>query len=272
VIQHLSHAPVEVENTKTFLFDRIIFGPVKSRRLGLSLGINLLPVDSKLCNFNCIYCECGWTDLRNAPKTIFQPGEVVLKKLENAFIRLKKEDVIPDTITFAGNGEPTMHPEFLEIIKGTILLRNSFFAKAKIAVLSNALMLNNSSVVEALELADLRILKLDAGTEDLFQKINQPVARRSLRWIVDKLNIFKGNLIIQTIFLKGEYQGMSVDNTTDEAINNWIDLIREIHPKTVMLYSLDRATPAKKLERVPVSRLFEIAKHIERIGIEAIVR
>lgn len=256
-------------STGTILFDKIIFGPVKSRRLGISLGINLLPTDSKLCNFNCIYCECGWT-LKHA-KLKFHPSSEIKSELEEALIRLKKENISPDTITFAGNGEPTMHPEFHKIMDDTILLRDIYFPNTKIAVLTNAVLLNNQRIVDALKRADLCILKLDAGTENFFQKINQPIAKRSLRWIVDHLHYFKNNLIIQTMFVKGEYNGVQIDNTTDKEVNEWLKLIQEINPKIVMLYSLDRATPVKMLRRIPLEKLKEIALNVNKIGIKTIV-
>lgn len=256
-------------NTETILFDKIIFGPVQSRRLGISLGINLLPTDSKLCNFNCIYCECGWT-LKHVKAKVHTSSEIK-NELEEILIRLQKENLTLDTITFAGNGEPTMHPDFDKIMDNTILLRDLYFPNTKIAVLTNATLLNNQRIVEALKRADLRILKLDAGTEDVFQKINQPVAKRSLQWLVDHLHYFKNNLIIQTMFVKGEYNGVQIDNTTDKEINEWLKLIQEINPKIVMLYSLDRATPVKMLRRIPLEKLKEIAMNVNKMGIKTIV-
>ncbi|MCK6649429.1 MAG: radical SAM protein, partial [Bacteroidia bacterium] len=177
---------------ETKLFDSIIFGPIKSRRLGVSLGINLLPIDSKLCNFDCIYCECGWTDLKNAPKFQFNDRFEIKKALENKLIELVQQRIILDSITFAGNGEPTLHPEFDLIIDDTIELRNKYFPDALISVLSNSLMLNNNKVVAALKKIDKRILKLDAGTEELFQLIDQPLNKRTLEWVVYHLNQFNG--------------------------------------------------------------------------------
>lgn len=255
----------------TILFDKIIFGPLKSRRFGLSLGINLLPTDSKLCNFNCIYCECGWTDLKHAAKVKFHSSSTIKWELEEKLLHLKEENIIPDAITFAGNGEPTMQPEFNKIMNDTILMRDSYFPNAKIVVLTNATMLNNSKIVNALKCADMCVLKLDAGTEELFQKINQPSARRSLRWIVDHLHYFKGNLIIQTMFVKGEHNGSYIDNTNNEQLNEWLKLIREIHPETVMIYSLDRVTPSSKLEKISTEKLKEIEQKLNNMGINTIV-
>ena len=259
-----------METSDTILFDKIIFGPVKSRRLGLSLGINLLPTDSKLCNFDCIYCECGWSNIKGTKK-YFHPRAEVSKSLEETLIRLKTQNIIPDAITFAGNGEPTMHPDFLKIINDTIYIRNKYFPETKIVVLTNAVMLNKIEVVEALKKADMRILKLDAGTEDTFQKINQPIARRSLRWIVDHLKYFKNDLIVQTLFVKGNCKGKYVDNTTDDEINAWLELIKEINPKQVMIYSIDRTTAERGLEKISFEKLSEIALKVTEMGIDAMV-
>lgn len=258
-------------DTATFLFDKIIFGPVRSRRLGLSLGINLLPVDSKLCNFNCIYCECGWTGTKGNKTTRFHSRDDVRKRLEEVLIQLKEEKVYPDVITFAGNGEPTMHPEFMKIIDDTIKLRNVYLPMAKVVVLTNASMLDRKSVVDALKKADLRILKLDAGTEELFQKINQPHSKKSLNWVVDHLQYFKGNLIVQSMFLKGMCNGEFIDNTTETNINAWLTLIERIKPKQVMVYSIDRATAEKGLEKIPKEFLNELAIRVRKLGIDATV-
>ncbi len=260
-----------MNTSETFLFEKIIFGPVQSRRLGVSLGINLLPNDSKLCNFNCIYCECGWTEVKNRSGKTFHSRNEVKANLNDSLIHLKEQKISLDTITFAGNGEPTMHPEFAKIIDDTIEARNKYFPNTKIAVLTNATMLNRKHVVDALRKVDLKILKLDAGTEELFQKINQPPSRRSLSWIVDHLQHFDKNLIVQSMFLKGSHKGVFIDNTTDENVNAWLKLLEIIKPQQVMLYSIDRATAEKGLEKIPEEKLFEIAAKVNRLGIATIV-
>lgn len=254
--------------TETFLFKEIIFGPIKSRRLGDSLGINLLPTESKLCNFDCIYCECGWTDLKHIPKTKFHPAKAVLENLEIVLLDLKCKKGNLDHITFAGNGEPTMHPEFHAIVDGTIVLRNKYFPKCNVAVLSNAAMLGSKNVILALNKVDTRILKLDAGTEETFQKINKPIANRNLAWIVDHLVEFKGKLTIQTMFLRGSYNGIHIDNTTDKEVEAWMSIILKIKPELVMLYSLDRATPAKGLEKITKKELDLIAQKLNGLNIK----
>lgn len=252
------------------LFDKIIFGPIQSRRLGVSLGVNLLPLDIKVCNYDCIYCECGYTDLKNGKKHFHSRAEV-FHDLEEALVELKNKKTNIDAITFAGNGEPAMHPQFDKIIDDVIDLRNRYFKKAKVAVLSNAAFLNNQKVVDALMKVDLPILKLDAGNEETFKEINRPLARRSLRWIVDHIQYFKGKLIIQSMFLKGNYEGKIIDNSTDKEVSAWLELIKEIRPLQVMIYSLDRETPMKGLEKIPVSRLEEIARKVEATGIKTMV-
>lgn len=259
------------EPVTTFLFDKIIFGPVKSRRLGLSLGVNLLPVNVKLCNFNCIYCECGWSGVRQTSPSKFIPADEVKEALMLALTELAEKNIVPDTITFAGNGEPTMHPDFSKIVKDTIKLRNKFFPASKIAVLTNATMLNKKSVVDALKKVDLRILKLDAGTEEMFNKLNIPNSRRTLRWVVNHLKYFKGDLIVQTMFLKGTSGGVYIDNTTDENVKAWLNLLQEIMPKQVMLYSIDRETAEKGLEKISEEKLNEIAAKVNELGIKTAV-
>lgn len=268
-----SNVRMMLTTKETFLFDKIIFGPVQSRRFGVSLGINLLPVHSKLCNFDCVYCECGRNNgrvNRSAPNA-FNSRLDVKKSLEAALIDLKLKNISPDAITFAGNGEPTMHPEFAEIVDDTIELRNKHFPNAKVIVLTNATMLNRKEVVDALKKADGRILKLDAGSEELFKAINQPHSKRSLNWIVDHLHYFKGDLTIQSMFLKGLCKGVMIDNSSDENVAAWLELLKIIKPNFVMIYSIDRATAEKGLEKIPTERLNEIAAKVNELGINTMV-
>lgn len=249
----------------TFLFENIVFGPIKSRRLGSSLGINLLPTDSKLCNFNCIYCECGW----NTPSTRkqFHTRQEVKDALKSKLEELKKFHNLPDVITFAGNGEPTMHPEFDGIIDDTIEIRNSIAPKAKIAVLSNATLIGREKVFEALKKVDQNILKLDSAFEATVQLINKPQGSFSIEKLVENLKHFSGELTIQTMFVRGHFEGQVIDNTTPEEVNAWLDLLAQIKPKEVMVYTIDRDTPAPDLVKVPAEELKVIAqKAAQRIG------
>ena len=250
------------------LFPTVVFGPVKSRRFGNSLGVNLLPLDNKLCNFNCIYCECGWTDLK--AKQIRYTGKAdLLTEIENAFMNLSGSSETIDCITFAGNGEPTMHPEFPEIMDGVVLLRDRYLKGKKINVLSNAALLGNKDVFNALMKADERILKLDAGTQDLFTKINGPLSHKNLGWYVNKLTEFKGDLSVQSLFLKGTYNQEIINNSEGDNLKAWLDCLKVIQPKQVMIYTLDRETPAEHLDKIPAVKLFEIAAQVESLGISA---
>jgi wyosine [tRNA(Phe)-imidazoG37] synthetase (radical SAM superfamily) len=251
-----------------FLFDNIVFGPVYSRRLGVSLGINLLPNNSKYCNFNCIYCECGWTEIKKGEKIILPNREELTTRLTNKLKNLKGTVNEPDTITFAGNGEPTIHPDFAGISDDTIAIRDKYVPKAQISVLSNASMLHKPKVVKALKKIELNIQKLDSGIENTFNLINQTAKGLSFEKIVNGLLAFEGKLIIQTLFLRGEYNGHFIDNTAPEEIDAWLQLVKKINPEYVMIYPIDRGTPAKNLQKIPENQLNEIAEQVEKAGIK----
>jgi len=252
-----------------FLFDQLIFGPVYSRRLGISLGINLLPVNNKFCNFNCIYCECGWTEKNNGIKIVLPKRENFKTLLEDKLQELQGTVNEPDAITFAGNGEPTTHPEFAGIIDDTIEARNKYAPKAAISILSNASMLHKPSVKLALKKVDKNMQKLDSAIESTFQIINQASGGLSIDKIIDGLISFEGKLIIQTLFLRGEYNGNIVDNTTDEEVEAWIKVLQRVNPEYVMIYPIDRGTPAKGLEKISHEELEKIAERVEKAGIRA---
>lgn len=251
-----------------FLFDEIIFGPVKSRRLGVSLGINLLPLDYKYCNFDCIYCECGRTYKDKFKGKRFHEREEVKKKLEEVLVEMKKENNSPDVITFAGNGEPTIHPDFEGVINDTIETRNKYFPKARIAVLSNATLLHKKDVFKALNKVDDNILKLDSASNETINLLNNPPANFTVEKLVENLKSFKGNLIIQTMFIAGTYKGKSVDNTSDAEVTSWIKLLNKINPKKVMIYTIDRDTPSKGLRKVSAEKLYSISDKVKAAGFE----
>ncbi len=250
----------------TSLYDNIIFGPIRSRRLGLSLGVNLLPIESKLCSFDCIYCECGWND-EHPGKRRFNAREDVSNMLEETLQKMVAEGTPPDVITFAGNGEPTMHPDFENIIADTIALRDKHCPAAKVSVLSNATQIHREDVRRALLRVDNNILKLDSAFDDTVQLVNKPQGAYTVARTVELLKAFEGNLILQTMFLRGEYLGKRVDNTTEEEVVAWLKLVAEIKPKQVMVYSLDRDTPCQTLEKVEKEELREIAARVEALGI-----
>ena len=250
----------------TSLYDNIIFGPIRSRRLGLSLGVNLLPIESKLCSFDCIYCECGWND-EHPGKRRFNAREDVRVMLEETLQKMVADGTPPDVITFAGNGEPTMHPDFENIIEDTIALRDKHCPAAKVSVLSNATQIHREDVRRALLRVDNNILKLDSAFDETVQLVNKPQGAYTVARTVELLKAFDGNLILQTMFLRGEYLGKRVDNTTEEEVSAWLKLVAEIKPKQVMVYSLDRDTPCQTLEKVEKEELREIAARVEALGI-----
>ncbi len=253
----------------TFLFDKIVFGPVKSRRLGVSLGINLLPASRKVCNFNCIYCECGWTQGTGISSEGLPSRKEVYEALDQKLSTMKKNHQAPDVITYAGNGEPTLHPEFPGIIDDSIRLRNKYFPDARIAVLSNSTAITKPAVRKALLKVDQNILKLDSAFDLTVKVHNQPRVNVKVEKLIKDLRLFKGRLIVQTLFLRGKFNGKRIDNTTDEEIDAWLKAIRKIKPSEVMIYTISRDTPeGGHLEKVPLAELRQIAAMVNELGIE----
>ena len=249
------------------LFDSIVYGPILSRRLGVSLGINLMPTTAKLCTFDCVYCECGW----NQP--VLQPVLPTRQQVREALkSQLSMIDSPLDVITFSGNGEPTLHPDFLGIIQDTCALRDCYFPEAKVSVLSNSTQLGRADVVEALLLCDNRILKLDSAIDATMQLIDQPVNYHlTVAQIEEWLAQFKGDFTLQTCFLRGEYKGQIIDNTTPQELKLWYQMVDRLHPKQVMIYVIDRATPLKTLYRVPANEMETIAQTLRQKGYDVIV-
>lgn len=252
----------------TILFDQIVFGPIHSRRLGISLGINLLPYDGKLCSFDCIYCECGYNK-DHRTKTALPSREDVRNALEAKLKQLTNEGVIPDVITFAGNGEPSLHPQFESIIDDTIMLRDKLVSGAKISVLTNATGIDKEKVFNALKRIENPILKLDSALIDTVRLIDVPNSPNySVEKQIEFFKKFEGDFILQTMFLRGSHEGRVVDNTTEEEISAWLDAIKQTKPREVMIYTIDRETPEKNLEKVPLDELKQIAKRVEELGIK----
>jgi wyosine [tRNA(Phe)-imidazoG37] synthetase (radical SAM superfamily) len=253
----------------TFLFDKIIFGPVKSRRLGVSLGINLSPVNSKLCNFDCIYCECGRTGKGDTKRVKLPSREAVYEALAAKLADMKEKRTAPDVITYAGNGEPTMHHDFPGIIDDSIRLRNKYFPEAKIAVLSNSTAITKPAIKAALLKVDQNILKLDSAINETIRIHNQPNTDIKADELIKNLQQFNGKLIIQTLFLRGTFKGRTIDNTTPEEIAAWLRAIDKIKPEEVMLYTISRDTPEEgDLKKVPVADLNHIASLVRKLGIK----
>ncbi|HEM49482.1 MAG TPA: radical SAM protein [Caldithrix sp.] len=249
----------------TFLFDSIVFGPVTSRRLGNSLGINLLPVNKKVCNFNCIYCECGLT-MPGSQNYKLPAREEIRHELEKWLKNYHKTYEPIDSITFAGNGEPTLHPEFAGIITDTIQLRNRYNRHVKIAVLSNATMISNEKVFSALMQTDLNILKLDSGFEETIRRINCPAKDFNLDETVAQLKKFRGKLIIQTLFFRSSINNIVIDNTSPEEVEKWLCLMDQIKPESIMIYTIARETPVKGLIKANHEELLAIALKAEKRG------
>ena len=252
----------------TIIFPSPIFGPIHSRRLGVSLGINLLPDDGKVCSFDCIYCECGF-NAEHRTKKLLPTREEVRTALEEKLKDMQANGPAPDVLTFAGNGEPTAHPHFPEIIEDTLALRDKYFPKAKVSVLSNSTFIDRPAVFEALNKIDNNILKLDTVDEEYIHLLDRPNGKYSVKKIIEKMKEFKGNCIVQTMLLKGGYQGKDMDNTSDKYVLPWIEAVKEIAPRQVMIYTIDRETPDHDLQKATHEELDRIVALLEKEGIPA---
>ena len=256
----------------TFLFNEIVFGPVYSRRLGISLGINLLPTDYKYCNFDCIYCECGRNShlhRRGAGERgkKFPAQQDVYTALENKLTIMQQAGQLPDAITFAGNGEPTIHPAFAGIIDDTFTLRNRYAPQSKISVLTNATMLHRQEVTDALKKTDMPILKLDSAFDATIELLNQPAKKITASLLIGQLQSFGKQCIVQTMFVQGTYHRQIVDNTTPAELEAWERAILDIRPAQVMIYTIARDTPTETLCKISGEKLRQIAAMIEKHGI-----
>ncbi|MEA2043331.1 MAG: radical SAM protein [Bacteroidota bacterium] len=249
-----------------FLFDKIIFGPVKSRRLGVSLGINLLPTENKYCNFDCIYCECGRTYKEEFAKGKLPTRTIIKERLIAVLKKMKDSGQQPDAMTFAGNGEPTIHPDFEGIIDDTIEVRDRFFPNCIIAVLSNATLINKPSVFRALNKVEQNILKLDSAFDKTIQLINNPPKGFTVEKLKKQLKSFNRNLTVQIMFVKGTYQEQVVNNSTSEEVAGLKAILDELKPKQVMIYTIERDTPSDGLQKVTKERLNEIAHSFRKSG------
>ena len=246
----------------TIIYPSPIFGPVHSRRLGISLGINLLPADGKTCSFDCIYCECGFNG-DHRPSLPMPTREEVATQLETRLQQMASEGQLPDVLTFAGNGEPTCHPHFPEIIDDTIALRNRYCPQAKVSVLSNSTFIHRQRVLDALMRVDNNILKLDTADLEYIKKVDRPVAGYDLERTVACMKAFHGHIIIQTIFLHGP----GVSNTGEEYVGPWLEIVKEIRPQEVMVYTIDRETPDPTLSKATHEELDGIRDRVMAAGI-----
>lgn len=252
---------------QTVLFHSTIFGPVRSRRLGVSLGVNLMPDDGKVCTFDCLYCEAGF-NAQGAGSTGLPPRDRVRRELRERLSAMSAAGEPLDVITFSGNGEPTLHPDFAGITDDVIELRDRFYPDAKVSVLSNSTRIFDDAVAEALRKVDNNILKLDSAIEPTMRMIDRPNEPSfTVERLVARLADFRGQAVIQTMMLRGEFGGQTVDNTTDAEIEALIGAYRAISPREVMIYSIDRSTPAEHLIRVERPELEAIADRIRAAGI-----
>ena len=249
----------------TVIYPSPIFGPIHSRRLGISLGINLMPADGKVCSFDCIYCECGFNH-DHRPSLPRPTREEVASALERQLQKMSAEGQLPDVLTFAGNGEPTCHPHFAEIIEDTIRLRNQYCPEAKVCVLSNSTMIHRPSVHDSLMRVDDNILKLDTVDPSYIQRVDRPNGSYDVNAIIERMKAFNGHIIIQTMFMRGLCNGVSVDNTGEEYVKPWLEVVKAIRPQQVMVYTIDRETPTKGLEKASREQLDAIRDRVIALG------
>lgn len=254
----------------TVLYNSPIFGPIHSRRLGVSLGINLMPADGKICTFDCIYCECG-RNSEHHPKHHRPTRAEVYEALRNTLVKMKAEGPEPNVLTFAGNGEPTANPEFPGIVDDVLALRDEFFPDAKVSVLSNGTRVTDPAIFKALLKLDNNIQKLDTANLEYIKLIDNPVGHYDLDAIIKALCDFKGHVIIQTMFLTGTLAGRNMDNTTDEYVLPWIETLKRIAPSQVMIYTIDRETPVSTLQKASREVLDRIAALLRKNGLETSV-
>ena len=246
----------------TIIYPSPIFGPIHSRRLGTSLGINLLPADGKVCTFDCIYCECGF-NADHRPKLPMPHRQQVIDALEAKLKDMQQNGPTPDVLTFAGNGEPTANPEFPEIIDDTLRLRDKYFPQAKVSVLSNSTMIHRQAVHDALMRVDNNILKLDTVDPIYIKKVDRPTGHYDVTRVIEDLKRFNGHVIIQTMFMHGDKS----DNTSEEFVNPWLEALKQIKPSQVMIYTIDRETPDHLLRKATHEELDTIRDQVIAAGI-----
>ena len=254
----------------TVIYPSPVFGPVQSRRLGVSLGVNLLPADGKVCSFDCIYCECGLNAQRR-PKSGLPAIEELEAALERTLQKMQEDGRLPDVITFAGNGEPTMHPRFPEAVDCAIRLRDRFCPEAKISVLSNSTRIHKPEVREALMRVDNNILKLDTVNPEYILRTDRPQGGYDVEKVIEDMCRFRGHIIVQTLFMQGESGGVSYDNTSARYVEPWLRALQRIQPRQVMIYTIDRETPVQSLQKATPEQLDGIAAQVRALGIDVSV-
>lgn len=254
----------------TVIYPSPIFGPIHSRRLGVSLGINLLPSDGKVCSFDCIYCECGYNS-QHRPSQPLPSCQEVCEALEQRLLDMKQHGPQPDVLTFAGNGEPTLHPHFPEIVDSVARLRDQFFPQAKLSILSNATHINRAEIRQALQRFDNAILKLDTVSTAYINLVDQPNGHYDVEEQLEWLCQMHDRIIIQSMFMKGEHNGQDVNNCTEAYVAPWLEAIDRIRPQKVMIYTIDRETPSPLLQKASHEELDAIGQRVRELGIECSV-
>lgn len=247
--------------------EETVFGPIKSRRLGNSLGINLLPVNGKICTFDCIYCECGW-NRDGLGDTRLPKAWEVHEALESKLKLMREEGTPVDSFTFSGDGESTIHPDFPQIIDDVMALRDCYFPSAKVSVLSNATQVHRPEIFAALRKVDNPIMKIDAPTNALVEKINHPAPGYDVNRVIEALKAFKGDFVLQTMFLRSS----DFDSSSNEVLEGWMDIVRQLRPREVMVYSIDRPTPEEGLYRFRADELSALVEPLVREGFNVQVR
>ena len=252
----------------TIIYPSPIYGPVHSRRLGISLGINLMPADGKICTFDCIYCECGYNSDRRT-RSHHPSRQQVAEALERQLRKMHDDNQHPDVLTFAGNGEPTSHPDFPSIIDDTIRLRDELCPKAKVSVLSNSTFITKPAIREALMRVDNNILKLDTVNADYIRRVDRPTQPSyNVESIIENMKLFEGHIIVQTMFMRGTTdEGLDVDNTSEDFVAPWLEAIKDIRPQEVMIYTIDRETPDSHLLKASHEELDAIKARVETLGL-----
>ena len=252
----------------TVLYASPVFGPVRSRRLGVSLGINLMPADGKVCSFDCIYCECGLNAERRTASKV-PTREEVRTALERQLRQMQAAGEGPDVMTFAGNGEPTSHPQFRAIVEDTVALRDRYFPRAKVAVLTNATHIDRDDVFQALLMVDDNIVKLDTVSDSYIRLVNRPNVAYSAARQVELMARFGGHAMVQTMFMHGTADGVDVSNLSDEYVTPWLEALQQIKPEKVMIYTIARETPLQTLRKATPAELDAIVARVRALGIQA---
>lgn len=247
--------------------EETVFGPIHSRRLGSSLGINLLPQKGKICNFDCIYCECGWNRDGLQDKTLPSAADV-RNALEDKLRSLRAEGVGIDSITFSGDGEPTLNPEFPQIIDDTLALRGRYYPEAAVSVLSNATRAHIPEVFGALRKVDNPIMKIDAPTAELAARINNPAPGYDPLKVADALRGFGGDFVLQTMFLKSS----DFDSSSPEVLDGWMQIVRDLRPREIMVYTIARPTPQQGLEKFSEEQMRQLVKPLLDEGFNISIR